>query len=137
MLEFDTLVLSRRVRRPPELVGAALADLPTTPLEHVALVGPFERRVSGALHPAERIAPARLCPAARVHEPIEIEVGPWSVAATEIRFRPMARRPQRWSARRLTRYFRDAHAAADELVAVLERTVSEPVRTDVRVSRSA
>jgi hypothetical protein len=137
MVDYGTLVLSRRLRRPPERAGAALAALTRTPLASLVLERPFERRVSGAFHPAERTTAALLPVGRRTVERVELEVGPWSGDATEIRLRPAARRPERWTARRMERYFRHAHVAADEVLTCLERLVPEPRPHVEPVRRSA
>ncbi len=47
--------------------------------------------------------------------PVEIELAPWSDGVTELVLRPAVRSPYSWGARRLDRWFRQAHAAADLL----------------------
>jgi hypothetical protein len=136
MADLGTFVLSRRIPLAPDHLGAALASLPDDALAQLCFVTPFERKVSGAFHPVERVARARLAVGRRGRERVEIEVGPWSARATEIRLRPVARHPQRWSARRARRYFGSAHAATDEVVAALAAT-APAVRRPGRERRTA
>jgi hypothetical protein len=136
VVAFGTFVLSRRLGRPPDRVASALPVLVEEPSAGLTFVTPFVRRVSGAFHPGERTATAFLR-AGRRCERIELEVGPWSEAATEIRLRPDARRPERWSGRRAQRYFRHAHDTADDLVTRLELLVPATARAVDPERRSA
>jgi hypothetical protein len=45
---------------------------------------------------------------------VEIEVGEWSDDASRLQVRPRARRFERWTGRRIKRYFPLAHGAADQ-----------------------
>jgi hypothetical protein len=59
---------------------------------------------------------------------VEIEIGPWSQNATRLELRPVAQHPHRWSQRRLHRYFRLAHLAADQTASTLTQTAQHPTR---------
>lgn len=65
---------------------------------------------------------------------VEIEIGPWSDAATRLELRLLEGHPQRWGQRRLHRYFRLAHLAADQTARTLTQTArhSMPVEADSR-----
>lgn len=131
-----TFVLSRRIARPPAPVAAALPMLTRAEIDGLHAVAPFEHRAWGAARPAERTATA-LLQVGRAVEAIELEVGPWSTTATELRLRPVARHPERWSGRRARRYFARAHDTADAVVAWMEAAVPEVVRRDERWRREA
>jgi len=65
-----------------------------------------------------------LVPAGHTIAVVELELGPWSVDDTELLIRPRARNPQRWSVRRMRRYFHHAHRRADDIARLLTRTSS-------------
>jgi hypothetical protein len=124
-----TFVLSRRVGRDPRQVERALPELTfachggltfTGPFERWALIGPWG---SG---PAERRAHAQLRTGGRRTEAVEVELGPWDRTAVEVRLRPLAARPERWSHRRQARYFEAAHAAVDALSRAIEQATPAP-----------
>jgi hypothetical protein len=132
-----TFVLSRRVGRVPSQVERALAALADVPHAGLCFSGPFERWAligpwgSG---PAERRARARLR-TRRGTEAVEVEVGVWDRSAVELRLRPEANRPERWSHRRQLRYFAAAHEAVDALARAIERaTPVPPARVPLRRS---
>jgi hypothetical protein len=105
----------------PELTLACHAGLTFTgSFERWALTGPWG---SG---PPERRARAQLRTGRRLPEPVEVEVGPWDRTAVEVRLRPLARRPERWSGRRQQRYFERAHEAVDALTRAIEQAVPAP-----------
>lgn len=133
MVDHGTLVLSRRIRRPPERVAVVLAALVDGRVEPLRDLTPFERRACGAARPAERTATA-LLRTGRTVERVELEIGPWSATATELRLRPAARHPERWSGRRVERYFAEAHRAADAVVARLETLAPAPPVTPAWVA---
>jgi hypothetical protein len=65
-----------------------------------------------------------------------VELGPWALDAIELRLRPLARRPDRWTGRRQLRFFDHAHAAIDELARAIE--AATPAAAAARpVTRSA
>ncbi len=136
MFDHGTLVLSRRIARPPAPVVAALPVLTDATVGDLRDVGPFERRAWPATRPAERTATARLS-VGRTIEVVELEIGPWSSTATELRLRPAARHPERWSGRRVRRWFEHAHAAADAVVRCVENAVPETAWRDERWRRVA
>ncbi len=134
-----TFVLSRRVGRAPGLAERVLPSLTEAPYAGLSFVGPFERRTivgpwgSG---PAEREAQAHLTTGRLAPELVSVEVGPWARDAVELRLRPVALQPDRWSGRRQVRYFDHAHAAIDELAHALE--IATPVVPDSQpLTRSA
>jgi hypothetical protein len=125
-----TFVLSRRVGRTPQLVERALATLTEQSHDGLSFVGPFEHWVligPWGTGPSERRAPAELDIGRRAPEPVEIEIGPWDRRAVEVRLRPLAKRPERWSARRQARYFDEAHDAVDSFVRAIEDAVPAPM----------
>ena len=64
---------------------------------------------------------------------MEIEIGPWSEVDIELLIRPRARHPERWSGRRLRRYFAQAHRSADDLTHLLcNATYEGVVHVDAR-----
>jgi hypothetical protein len=127
-----TFVLSRRVGRAPVPAERTLIDLPRDDYAGLRLVGPFERRTivgPWGTGPPERQAPAELRTGRRTVERVEVEMGPWARNAVELRVRPLARRPERWTGRRQLRYFDRAHEAIDALARTLEeQTPATPAR---------
>jgi hypothetical protein len=66
-------------------------------------------------------APVTICTARRrTIEQLEFELNRWAASSTELLVRPRGRHPERWGSRRLGRYFRIAHAVADEMSEFLE-----------------
>jgi hypothetical protein len=61
----------------------------------------------------------------RVVATVDIEVSMWSHDTTGLQLRPVARRPERWSSRRIRRYFALAHLAADETARLLAQRTRE------------
>jgi len=55
------------------------------------------------------------------HARVEIVVAPWSEDACELQVAPRSHRLPHWGERRRRRYWRLAHAAADEVLPLLER----------------
>jgi hypothetical protein len=134
-----TFVLSRRVGRAPAAAERTLIDLPREDYSGLRLAGPFERRTivgPWGTGPPERQAVAVLRTGRRSVERVEVEMGPWAANAVELRLRPLARRPERWSARRQVRYFDRAHEAIDALARTLEHQTPAPVASRP-VSRTA
>lgn len=143
-----TFVVQRRINHPLADVQRGLAD-------RAALVpdGMLDLGADGFLHIVEPLrpmtpyssrqplptwcAPARLLTSSRrLVAPVELEVSMWSHEATSLTLRPAARHPERWSPRRLRRYFGLAHVGADvaaRLVARRTMTAADARRRD-RVS---
>lgn len=90
--------------------------------------GPFERLLLA--HPTWR-AHGRLgrngVLSARTTR-VEIEITSWSERVSELSLRPVKTRPLQWGKRRLDRYCRSAHRAADHLWTLVR---SRPVSVDV------
>jgi hypothetical protein len=63
---------------------------------------------------------------------VEIEVGEWSEDATRLQVRPRARRLERWTGRRIKRYFALAHEAADLTARTLNELAVAPETEAVR-----
>ena len=129
-----SFVLERRINQPLALVNRAVSTggpfRTSSPISFRAagtLV--FDtplRRTLGSHDPAWR-ADARLVarhgrPVARV----AITVDTWSADATRLQLRPASLRPDRWSRRRLQRYFRLAHLAADHVARELDEQSRAP-----------
>jgi len=55
---------------------------------------------------------------------VQVEISPWSDADTQLVLRPRASNPQRWSRRRLRRYFLLAHQCADDFAQLLVDTTA-------------
>ncbi len=133
-----TFVLSRRVGREQQSAELALPALAEQAHSGLVFTGPFERRsLTGPWGngPAERQAHATLRTGRTTVERVEVEVGPWSRHAVELRLRPLVRRPERWSGRRQARYFQRAHEAIDALARAVELSTPPPVA--VPATRSA
>lgn len=120
-LERPAFVLERRINHPPPLVNAAVstgepfaagAQIPLGPAGLLEIDTPL-RRTLGSYDLSWRADARLVTPRRRLVARVEIEVGPWSHDATRLQLRPAARHPERWSARRLHRYFTLAHGAAD------------------------
>ncbi|MDP2290978.1 MAG: hypothetical protein Q8M22_07290 [Actinomycetota bacterium] len=62
---------------------------------------------------------------------VEIEITSWSDRVSELSLRPVKARPLQWGKRRLDRYCRSAHRAADHLWTLVR---SRPVALDVAAS---
>ncbi len=50
---------------------------------------------------------------------VRMEISAWSNEATAFSLRPIAGRPERWSARRVEQFFTLAHAAADTVMRII------------------
>jgi len=128
-----TFVVQRRINHPLADVQRGLAD-------RVALVpdGILDLGADGFLQLAEPMRPMTpyssrqplptwcapallLTPGWRPVAPVELEVSMWSHEATSLALRPAARHPERWSSRRLRRYFALAHAGADATARLVAR----------------
>jgi hypothetical protein len=130
MLEWPTFVVQRRVNVVPAAVlevvldrkrwgrGAVVASAHDGALQ---LDAPFALAAAGPL--SRWRAPARLVTTrGRNVGLVEIEIGVWSPHDTELVVRPRARHPERWSGRRMRRYFTHAHRRADQLTCMLGAT---------------
>jgi hypothetical protein len=105
----------------------------------IALDEGCELRIDGWLQPSPgfydlawrvegRLLGAPLSPTGRRRcvARVDIEIDAWSRDATRVQLRPSARHPERWSARRLERYFTLAHEAVDEAARSLSRAARGP-----------
>ena len=125
-----SFVLSRRVRRAPDLAERTLLGLTPGDYDGLTLLSPFERRsITGpwGTGPPDRQAEAALTVGPRRIERVEVELGAWARDAAEIRVRPASRRPERWSGRRQLRYFDRGHEAIDALARTLEQGTPQAV----------
>jgi hypothetical protein len=144
LIEAPSFVIQRRIPIPLSAVHSGLAD--RTPLGSSDLL-PLDR--GGSLHIGEPFrplapwsgrqpsptwrAPARLLTKrGRVVAVVEIEVSMWSHGTTELMLRPVTRHPERWSGRRIGRYFALAHLGADETARLLSQRAREArVRSEI------
>jgi hypothetical protein len=119
-------VLQRRINQPLEAVERVLCDPEATRSTSTLLLGDgldlaLERPFGVTFPPfgvdnASWSAPARVSTRrGRTVERFDIEINAWDARSTELLVRPHARHPQRWSGRRMRRYFDVAHATADAL----------------------
>jgi hypothetical protein len=151
LIEAPGFVIQRRISQPLSAVHSGLAD--RTPLGSSE---PFPL-ADGSLHLSEPFrplapwsarqpspswrAPARLLTKrGRVVAVVEIEVSMWSHSSTELQLRPVARHPERWSSRRIGRYYALAHLAADETARLLSQRARDArdarVRNAIRAAQS-
>jgi len=131
LLNWPTFVLQRRVNQPLAAVERVLCD-PMLLRAGVALpLGVDDAYVTldksfGVTFPpfgvegASWWAPASVR-TRRGHVAIrfELEINEWDANSTELLVRPRAGRPNRWSGRRMRRYFRLGHATADAFTHLL------------------
>lgn len=121
--------VTRRVDRPWSTVERLLADPDVFPPGYsdslgdcgtLRLDGRFDRgsRDLGDLWTARGRVVGR-GPRLVLFSRVDVLVTPWSTDACELRVVPCSRSLHRWGARRLHRYWRLAHAAADLLLGVL------------------
>jgi len=143
MLNWSTFVLQRRVNQPFGAVGRLVSDPWLLPGgTRIALADDAVLRLEepfGVAFPVFGVDGASWAarasirtPRGRVLERVELELNIWDEHATELLVRPCARSPHRWHARRLRRYFRLAHLAADALTAVLRTTTPRVEAPDRR-----
>ena len=114
-------VLERRINQPLALVNRAVST--GGPFDSSAPVAlgwdgalSFDtplRRTLGSYDLAWRADGRLLTRHGRLVARVALTVDGWSSDATRVQLRPVALRPERWSGRRLERYFRIAHLAAD------------------------
>jgi hypothetical protein len=134
MIVFDspTFIVQRRINAPAHRVLRTISNPEVFGAECVLAA---DREGSLRLDEAFRridLAPRTTwCANARLLSPtshtivvVELELGPWSLDDTELVIRPGARNPQRWSVRRMRRYFDHAHRRADDFARLLARTSS-------------
>jgi hypothetical protein len=129
-----SFVLERRINQPLPVVNRA-----------VSTGGPFEaasqislgsdgtlsfdtplRRTLGSYDLAWRADARLLTRRGRLVARVALIVDGWSADATRLQLRPASVRPERWSRRRLERYFRLAHLAADRAARELHEQSRAP-----------
>jgi hypothetical protein len=140
LLTWPTFVVERRVNQPPQVVQAALRRTDALTVEsRIPLGGDgelcFETPWRPALswHSLSWRANGRLVNGrGRVVARVEIEVGAWAEDATRLQVRPRARRLERWTGRRIQRYFALAHEAADRTARALNELAVAPETEAVR-----
>jgi hypothetical protein len=127
LIDAPSFVIQRRIPHPLGAVHRALADrqalgpseLLTLDADGFLHIGePFRPTAPlGARQPAPTWrAPAYLLTQrCRVVASVELEVSMWSHGTTELQLRPVARHPERWTSRRMRRYFALAHLGADAM----------------------
>lgn len=124
-------VLERRINQPLRAVHSGLragaTDLqPDTQIklgaQGVLCLDTELTPVLGSYDLSWRAEGRLLSPHRRLVARVEIVVDGWSTDATRLSLRPRTNRPQRWGRRRLGRYFRLAHAAADRIADSLKRS---------------
>jgi hypothetical protein len=139
-MDYDafSFVLQRRVNLPLPTVQLGLSD--RSPLvatrrlelgdagsvvlrEPLRPVAPFSR---SQLLPTWCGRATALSPRGSRVANLDIEVSMWSSDATCVVVRPVARHPERWSRRRVRRYFELAHATADVVGGVLVDRAARP-----------
>ena len=134
VLDWQTFVLQRRINRPSEEVLHAISNpavfgsgavLSADANGALRLEGPF-RHIARFGRAAWRANAHLLRKDRRRLAAVEIEIGPWSEVDTELLIRPRARHPERWSGRRLRRYFAQAHRSADDLTHLLRNATYLP-----------
>ena len=133
LINAPSFVIQRRIACPLSAVHAGLADRTPLTMPEPAPLGtdgyadisaPFQpiAPLSGRQPTPSWRAPASLLTSRRrVVATVEIEVSMWSHGTTELILRPDARHPERWSSRRIRRYFALAHLTADETARLLVR----------------
>jgi len=130
-LNWPTFVLQRRINQPLDAVERVLCD-PMLLRAGVALgLGVDDTSVSldksfGVTFPpfgvdgASWSAPASIrTRRGRTAMRFELEINEWDTSSTELLVRPRQGRPDRWSGRRMRKYFTYAHATADALTHLL------------------
>ena len=135
-LSGPAFVLERRINVPLHRLNAALNRDPRSTAmpwpdrpRALRLDEPF-RAVRDSWYPRWRATAALLDEHGRAATTVELEVGAWSADASRLQLRPTSRHPERWSRRRLRRYFALAHLAADQTASALgELTRTAPPLT--------
>lgn len=122
-------VIARRIDRAPPSLGRLLANPHVLPVGAKVPLGsdgslrldaPFEPHVRGSLK--EWRTSGRLIghgPRLVRYSRVDLLIAPWSDDACELRVAPRSRHLHQWGARRLRRYYRLAHDAADRLLPML------------------
>ena len=127
-----TFVVQRRVNIPLTAVQRGLADRTRFVADGLLDLGTGVLAMDGALHPVAPFSPNQPVPTwagraqllslrGRRIATIELDVSMWSRESTCITLRPVARQPQRWSARRLRQYFALAHSSVDAIGTLVVR----------------
>lgn len=143
-LEAMTFVVQRRVNIPLTSVQRGLADRTRLVEDRMLDLGTGVVAIDEALRPvapfsAQQPVPTwsgraqLLSPRGRRVATVEVDVSMWSSGSTCIALRPVARFPDRWSARRLRRYFALAHAAVDAIGVLLVRRAIDAADRDAFV----
>jgi MFS family permease len=124
--------VTRRVNRPWPTVERLLSDPELLPGCSVSLGACGALRLDGRIDPSSGGTRDQWSACGRVvgrgprlvrFSRIDVVITPWSSDACELRVVPRSRFVHRWGERRLRRYWRLAHAAADALLSAL---MSEP-----------
>jgi hypothetical protein len=145
LLSWPSFVVSRRINRPLPAVQSVLFDPSSFRPGDTYGVGtegaltidtPF-REILSYPAPSWRATARLFARGSRAVARVELEVAAWSTEASELTVRPVARHPERWSRRRLNRYFALAHEGADCGLHILNSDApaarahdAEAVRTD-------
>jgi len=130
-LDAITFEIQRRINQPADHVRKALAD-PAELVEGLTaqlgddglfvLEAPF--RVAPFPYEDALHAPAVLTSGrGRRVSLVLLEISAWSNDATVLALRPLASRPDRWSARRVEQYFSLAHPCADTVTRLIRAEV--------------
>jgi len=133
-LDPPMFVMERRINQPLPLVNRAVSTggpFTRAAADSLGSAGtlyvdrPF-RRTLGSFDLAWRCDARLLTARGRLVARVEVTVDGWSTDATRLQLRPVARHPERWSPRRLRRYFALAALAADAAARQLEELAQEP-----------
>ena len=126
-LRSQSLVLQRCLNTPFQWVRLLLTNPIAASVLRSATATRFDEPFALRGVPSYPVVQTRamlVTPSGRDVAKIAVEIGPWSrTTASDLLSRPDARRPERWSNRRLSRYFAHAHYAADELADLLQFAV--------------
>ena len=133
-LDPPTFVMERRINQPLALVNLAVSTggpFTRTTADSLGSDGTFcvdrpLRRTLGSYDLAWRCDARLLTPRGRLVARVEVTVDGWSSDATRVQLRPVARHPERWSRRRLRRYFLLAGRAADAAARQLDEHAQQP-----------
>jgi hypothetical protein len=120
------LVLQRRLQTPFQRLRLLLTNPIASSALRAATAMRFEEpfELAGTpMYPVVRARAALVTTNGQSIAKVAMEVAPWSRSAdSDLLLRPYARHPERWSNRRLSRYFAHAHSAADEFTDLLQFT---------------
>jgi hypothetical protein len=118
------LVLQRRLHTPFQRLRLLLTNPIAVPLLRAATAIRFEEPFALAGAPAYPVVQSfatLVTPTGRQVAEVAVQISPWSRSAdSDLLLRPHARHPERWSSRRLSRFFAHAHVAADEFTNLLQ-----------------